>query len=294
MDAKSISVGMARPACVYLSDVEFTRRLRREMIFAQEPLYLQITMPMPGTYPEGMRLPLVMFIPGGGYMNPKMYWRVPWAARLAERGFVVAMPQYRGAEEAPFPAQVEDVLSALRFLRAHADKYGIDPDRVVLLGGSAGAHIALLAAYGGERFQASDDDRSIPVNVSGVIDLYGPVDGRGMVPDGCSEEAAAASPVGKLVGGLDIRKHPEAIEPTIVTSYVSREDKLPPTLILHGSVDDVVPYGQSELLAGALEAAGQDVDFYRVEGAGHATPEFFQPEVVDLYEAFIHRVTGGR
>ena len=263
------------------------------MVFAQHPLYLQIT--LPGRMPrlEQARLPMVLFVPGGGYMNPMMHWRVPWASRLAERGFVVAMPQYRGAEEAPFPGMVGDVLSALRFLRVNADKYGIDPDKVVLLGGSAGAHIALLAAYAGQRFQVSDDDRSIPVNVSGVIDLYGPVDGRGMMPDGCSEESAAASPVGKLVGGLDIRKHPETIAPTIVTNYVTRDDKLPPTLILHGSADDIVPYSQSEMLANTLEAANQDVAFYCIDGAGHATPEFFQPEVIDLYEAFIHRVTGG-
>lgn len=294
MDVKPISVGMERPATVYLSDVEFARRLRRGMIFAQIPLSLQIVMPGPGARAEQGRLPLVLFVPGGGFMSPQMYWRVPWAARLAERGFVVAMPQYRGAEESPFPGQVEDVLTAIRFLRAHADNYGIDPDRTVLMGGSAGAHIALIAAYAGDRFHAPDDDMSIPVNVSGVIDLYGPVDGRGMVPDGCPEEEAAALPIGKLVGGLDIRKHPEAIKPTIVTNYVTQDVKLPPTLILHGSADDIVPYGQSELLAGALETAGQDVDFYRVEDAGHATPEFFQPEVIDLYEAFIHRVAGRR
>ena len=161
-------------------------------------------------------------------MSPQMYWRVPWAARLAERGFVVAMPQYRGAEESPFPSQVEDILTAIRFVRAHAGNYGIDPDRIVLMGGSAGAHIALLAAYAGNRFHAPDDDLSIPVNVNGVIDLYGPVDGRGMVPDGCSEEAAAASPTGKLAGGLDIRKHPEAIAPTIVANYIQKRRETAP------------------------------------------------------------------
>lgn len=294
MDVKPISVGMERPASIYISDVEFARRLRRGMIFAQIPLSLQILMPGPGTRPEETRLPLVLFVPGGGFMSPQMYWRVPWAARLAERGFVVVMPQYRGAEESPFPSQVEDILTAIRFLRTHADNYGIDPDRIVLMGGSAGAHIALLAAYAGDRFHAPDDDLSIPVDVCGVIDLYGPADKRSMVPEDWPEEAAAASPPGRLVGGLDIRKHPEAIAPTIVANYIQKNVKLPPTLILHGSADDIVPFSQSAQLADILEEAGQDVDFYRVEGAGHATPEFFQPEVIDLYEAFVHRVTGGR
>lgn len=291
MRADVLHVNRERLCGIYIADVEFARRLRRGRIFAQTPLYLQITMPWPGAYPKETRLPLVLAVPGGGYMNPQMYWRVPWVARLAERGFAVVMPQYRGAEEAPFPGMVEDVLTALRFLRASADQYGIDPDRVVLLGGSAGGQIALLAAYAGEHFHAPDDDLSIPVNVSGVIDLYGPVDNRGMIPDGCSEESATALPTGKLVGGLDIRKHPEAVEPTIVTNYITRDAKLPPTLILHGSADAIIPYGQSELLANALEEAGQDVTFYRVEGAGHAAPDFFQPEAIDIYEAFIRRVT---
>lgn len=292
MEASVLRVSHERPCSIYIADVEFARRLRNGRVFAQEPLYLQMAMPMPGYCSEEAKLPLVIFIPGGGYMNPKMYWRVPWAARLAERGFVVAMPQYRGAEEIPFPGQIEDVLTAVRFLRANAEKYAIDPHRVVLLGGSAGAHIALLAAYGGDRFHAPDDDLSVSAAVSGVIDLYGPVDGRGMVPDDCSEERAASLPTGKLVGGLDIRKHPEAVFPTVVTNYIKKGTALPPTLILHGSADSVVPYSQSVLLANALEDAGQDVSFCCIDNAGHATPEFFQPEAIDLYESFIRRVTG--
>lgn len=281
------------PACQYLHDVEFACRadIQKGRMIHFLPLKMQIL--LPAGSPHNGPHPLVVFVNGGGYHNPKMYIRVPWLSRLAERGYVVAMPQYRGSEDATFPAMVQDVRTAIRFLRTHAKEYGIDPEKVVLMGGSAGGHTALLAAYAGSKFDAPDDDLSVSASVCGVLDLYGAVDVMQMEPmvsDTATELKAACSPAGRLFGMVDLRKHPEMAADSIVTRYIHPDKPLPPTFIAHGDADSIVPYQQSELLYNALHAAGQDVEFYCVDGAEHADPAFFHSNMMDLYSAFIQRV----
>ena len=287
-----LSADRTHPACNYLHDIEFARRPNARVPSMPDflPLKMQILSPSHSSLTSTDRLPLVVFVNGGGYLSPKMYIRIPWLARLAERGYIVAMPQYRGSDVAAFPAMVQDVRTAIRFLRSHADDFSIDPDRIVLMGGSAGGHASLLATYGDERFDAPDDDLSVSAAVCGVLDLYGPTDLLQMVPKDCSELESALSFWGQWFGGIDIRRHPEAVAPSIVSRYLHAGVPLPPAFIAHGDADQLVPYHQSEILFDALNAAGQDVEFYCLDGADHVDPAFFTEPMMDRYADFINRV----
>lgn len=284
----TISVKAGHPCCNYIADIEYARRFGKEigrpLFSANMSLRIQILQPakaVKAVSGESALVPVVIFVSGGGFRYPMVKVRVPWLARLAEMGFLVAMPDYRGTEHSPFPAMAEDVISAIRFMRIHAKEYGGDPNKIVLLGGSAGAHISLLAAYSEGRFSNPNDDLSISTSVSGVIDLYGPID-----PFLNGNHLAA-----QLSHMQEEKAMQEYLEPARILKYISKEKKLPPTMILHGDADELVPINQSEILYKALIEAGKDVDFYVIKDAVHADVRFFEPEVNELYAEFIRRVT---
>ena len=285
---KSISVELKSPCCCYLEDVEFARRYGREVGrpnpsagMSLKAQLLQSRQAMEGG--SHGPVPVVIFLAGGGFRRPLVKMRIPWLTRLAEKGFLVVMPEYRGFEDSPFPGCAEDVVSAVRFVRANASRYGGDPDRIVIMGGSAGAHLALLEAYAAERFGRGDDP-AVSAGVSGVIDLYGPVDLRfeGFGPGSVAE---------RLTCCRDPERAAALLEPAVITGYISPERRLPPTLILHGDADSIVPLSQSEELYGALTRAGQDAELIVLKGAGHADMRFFEEEVQQIYAGFIRRVT---
>lgn len=281
--------------CGYLPDVEFARRPANKkgvgIAAITRPLYMQLLLPSAGSG-SGGPYPIVVFVAGGGFHAPKVQYRLPALIRLAEKGFVVAMPEYRGTETAAFPDMVEDIKSAVRYLRIHGKEYHGDIDRIVLMGGSAGGNIVLAAAYTDGLFDSPQDDLTVSARVSGVIDLYGVTDVTKALPKELKEmNDFATSLVVRLTGELNRKDLEEKLKPMVVTNYLSKDADIPPTMIVHGDADMLVSIEQSELLYQALEAAGKDVEYYRVKGAGHADMKFFQPEMIKLYEAFIRRVT---
>lgn len=203
--------------------------------------------------------PLVLYLHGGGWrvgsrssFGPMLADRQPFA-RLVDAGFTVASADYRLTGEAAFPAQLDDATAALAWLREHADEYGIDADRIVLWGESAGAHLAALLGL------RSD-------GIAAVIDWYGPADLTTFDADQAEAGIEATPAPGStetretlLLGGVPGR----AAEASPVT-YV--HDDAPPFLILHGTADRFVPCVQSRRLAKAL---GDKADLRLIEGADH-------------------------
>src|SRR5690606_11027075 len=143
---------------------------------------------------------------------------------LAAQGMMVFDAQYRYTSEAPWPAQLEDVRTAIRWIRAHADAYRINPDQLALLGRSAGGHLALQAAY---RATGEHADTA----VSGVIAIYAPTNLRLMLHEHDARVVA-------LVGGTS-DEVPDAYADASPLDFAERPD-LPPTLLIHGYRDDVV------------------------------------------------------
>lgn len=224
--------------------------------------------------------PVYVWIHGGGWMGGDKNGGVRQVTPLVRRGFVGATIEYRLTGEAPFPAQIEDCKCAIRYLRAHAKTYNIDPDRIAVGGSSAGGHLAALVGTSGGVQDLEGDggwgDQSSTVQA--VVDLYGPTDFATFVTaKGYEHHNAADSPESRLLGGGDVLPQKDKIRRVNPITYVDGDD--PPFLIIHGSADRTVPLNQSQAMHAALEAAKVASELTIIEGAGHGGPQFAAPDI---------------
>ena len=234
--------------------------------------------------PHAGLLPLIVWIHGGAFRMGSKEGHVP--LHYLHKGYAIASINYRLSQHALFPAQIEDCKAAVRWLRAHAATYGLDPAYFAAWGESAGGHLAAMLG-------TADDERSFDVGehldqssrVQAVVDCFGPTDFAQMdaqrLPDGQIHDASD-SPESQLVGG-PVQERPAEVARANPVTYVSAD--APPFLVVHGDRDPLVPYGQSELLVKALETASVPVTFYTVRGGGHGN--FADPQVPALIEAFL-------
>jgi acetyl esterase/lipase len=233
---------------------------------------------------KGTRLPLIIHIHGGAFKMGSKSDGVP--TDYLDQGYGVASINYRLSQHAKFPAQIEDCKAAVRWLRAHAAEYRLDPERFAAWGSSAGGH---LAAMLGTTSDVKDFDVGENLNqasrVQAVVDYFGPTDFLQMdahrLANGMTHDPAD-SPESELVGGA-IQENKEKTRRANPITYVSAND--PPFLICHGDADPLVPHHQSELLDAALKSARVEVTFYTVKGAGHG--RFSDPKVADMTRAFL-------
>jgi len=230
------------------------------------------------------QLPMVVWIHGGGWRKGTKN-RCP-ALRLAQRGYVVASVDYRLTDVAIFPAQITDCKAALRWLRAHADRYHIDPNRIGVWGSSAGGHLVALLGTSGdaEKLEGTEGNLVQSSRVQAVCDFFGPTDLLQMDAHALAsapfKHDAPDSPEALLLGGA-IQEHREQAAMANPLTYVTPDD--PPFLIMHGDQDPLVPLHQSQLLRNALSAAGVEATFVVVPGAGHG---FNGPEIDREVDAF--------
>jgi acetyl esterase/lipase len=232
-------------------------------------------------------LPLIVWIHGGAWLGGDKAGGP--AMPQIRRGYAVASINYRLSNEAIFPAQIYDCKAAIRWLRAHAKEYNIDPHRIGVWGSSAGGHLVALLGTSGDVKQIEGDEGNLDQSsrVQAVCDWFGPTDflqmAAHMLPDAKMPHDTADSPESKLVGG-PIQQNKEKVAKANPITYVSKDD--PPFLIMHGDKDPLVPHHQSEILTEALKKAGVEVTFKTVEGAGHG---FGGPEVMKLVEEFFDK-----
>jgi acetyl esterase/lipase len=228
-------------------------------------------------------LPVIVWVHGGAWLAGSKNGGGP-ALPFVSKGYAVACINYRLSQHATFPAQIQDCKAAIRWLRANAKTYNLDPDRFGVWGASAGGHlVALLGTSGDVRDLEGDDgtpDHSS--RVQAVVDWYGPTDVTKM--GGGHDQPD--SPEAKLLGGPVQANKDKAARANPVT-YISKDD--PPFLIMHGDKDATVPFGQSELLLAALKRAGVDATFKTVKGAGHGGREFSSDENRKLVEEFFDK-----
>ena len=248
---------------------------------SSQPLQMELLVPSGAPGP----VPVVVWIHGGGWFQGSRLPIPAGVSALCSRGYAVASIDYRLVPAAIWPAQLQDCKGAVRWLRAHADQYGLDPDRIAAWGESAGGQLAaMLGVTGGLAM----------VSIGSVtVDLEGAVVGNA----GLSSRVQAAvvwygqsdllqmrfypattlhdpqgSPESRLIGG-PIQKNPERTATASPVSFVSPED--PPFLLLHGTIDPLIPFNQSELLTDALHAHGVPVSFVPVPNGGHGGSGFF-------------------
>jgi acetyl esterase/lipase len=223
---------------------------------------------------KGKLSPAVVWIHGGGWTGGvKTENRAKEiCTTLAAAGYVAVSVDYKLGDGA-WPTNLHDCKNAVRFLRAHAATYQLDPDRIAVAGGSAGGHLALMVGFTGDRPEFEPAGAATPYpgvssQVRAVIDLYGPanlltrqeVDEKG-TPTGKLRPAGPAK-----VFGTDDPTAPVYRRASPVT-HVTKNS--PPVLILHGRIDTTVDRAQSEELAGVLQHHGVPHEIVMVEGAGH-------------------------
>ncbi len=275
-------------------------RLRSGAIYAAltgfRPLRLDLYLPPVTRKPA----PVVVWIHGGAFMHgdrtalPPLLEQEQLFTRLPLAGLAVASVEYRLSSEACFPAQLEDVQAAIRWLRARHDELTIDPGRVAVWGESAGGHLAALAGVAGSAGPAPDDVEfgEQPTTVAAVVDWYGPTDFAAMdrqAPDDsmmCHDDPD--SPESRLVGA-PVQERPDLVARADPCQRVTAD--APSFLIMHGTRDRWVPFGQSELLATRLRELGVAVDFRPIEGADHVFLDDPRgPQLVDEAVAFLVRM----
>jgi acetyl esterase/lipase len=228
-------------------------------------------------------LPLVVWIhPGGGQGGSKENIR---ALYLTTQGYAVASINHRLIQHAIFPAQIHDCKAAIRWLRAHAKEYRLDPDRIGVWGSSSGGTLAaLLGTSGGVKGLEGKEGGNLDQSsrVQAVCDWFGASDVAALAATSAEFNSAMA----KALGG-PIAQHKEKVLQASPVTHVSKDN--PPFLIMHGDKDMLVPVSQSQLLADALKRAGVDVTLKIVPGARHGGPAFQTAEVRKLIQEFFDK-----
>lgn len=234
-----------------ISKLEYAR-------YDSQRLFLDLYLPLPA----GKNRPGVVVVRGGGWLvgDRKRFAHV--ASALADRGVVAACIEYRTADKSPYPAAIQDVKAAARWMRANAKQYGLDSEAIGTMGGSSGAHMALLVGLtsGIAEFEGNGGNAGVSSKVQGVVAMAVPAnllalsDGNKLTvakflhatPEEDSEKWRRASPMSHI-----------------------RSDG-PPVLLLHGADDDSAPPSQATDFAQQYRQAGASADVYILNGAPHA------------------------
>lgn len=208
-------------------------------------------------------LPCVLVIHGGGWAAGKKEAHDNLTWEFAKRGYVSATVGYRLVPKALFPAQIEDVKCAVRYLRANAEKWGVDPKRIGATGFSAGGHLSMMLGVMGkdDGMEGEGGWPGMSSQVNAVVAFFGPTDFVNVeFPE------ASRGIVARWIGGSRDEKKEEYRKASPVT-YVSKGDA--PTLIIQGTKDPLVPHDQAYRMADALTGAGVPGRVDLILGAGH-------------------------
>lgn len=262
------------PRMTYLKDVVYATKDGTD-------LKLQIIQPdKKGSMAKGY--PCIVFVKGSAWMEQKLYADIPALSVFARRGYVVAIVEYRHSGLATFPAQRNDALSAIAFMRKNADKYGIDANNMFVWGTSSGAHTALFTGL-----HIGND--TLPA-INGIIAYYPPTDVLRLKDDPtAASKGDALSPEGRLIGNVAVYDAPEKAKEASPYYYIDSNRNMPPVFLAHGTMDRVVPFSQSDMLANKLEENGIEYEFYALRRADHGSWEFWTDEMFDKVDAFIKK-----
>lgn len=228
-------------------------------------------------------MPLLVWFAGGGWMDVDPDVHLPNLVDFAKAGFVVASVEYRHSNIANWPAQLEDAKAAIRYLKAHVAKYQINKEQVVVMGESAGGHLASMTALTNnmpEYDKGTYLEESSAVTVA--VPWYGVVDPLSAKQNSTSNDFDF---VYRNLLGVEPEDAP-ALDAQADPLQFTEKNKVP-FLILHGTEDEVVPVADAEKFYESLTENGHMTDLVELEGAVHMDELYLQPEVSGLIIEFI-------
>lgn len=263
--------------------------LERDVQFGQageHPLLLDIVRPKADS---AKPRPVVLFIHGGGWAGGDKLSAVGPLVPLAASGeYFCATANYRLTGIAPWPAQLHDCKAAIRWLKANAGKYNIDPDKIGVWGHSAGGHLVSMLGVTGRRadLEGGSGSPGHSSQVACVVDFAGPSD---MVT--FATKMKAGTPHGSLAKlfGEPADRWKEVARQASPVTYAAGDS--PPFLIVHGTADNLVPLSQAEVLYEALKKAGADATLIKMVDGGHGIGG---PEITGRVRAFFDKHLRGR
>lgn len=204
--------------------------------------------------------PLLLFIHGGSWSKGKRSDYLIYLLHFAKKGYVTATVTYRLVKTARYPAAVQDVKCAIKHLKKNGEKYGYDPKRIALIGGSAGGHLAMMAGFEPGPDSLTECQDTISGEVQAIVNFYGPVD--------LTTPYARARPEVTNFLNTSHEQQPELFTEASPRKYIS--GKVPPTLTFHGTIDSLVPVSQADSLDNWMKKAGAVHEYHRLEGWPHA------------------------
>ena len=246
--------------------------------------HLQIIFPYRQEMKADEKYPLILFIPGSAWHKQEMYNDIPQYALLAKRGFVVAAMEYRESDIAAFPAQIEDVYNALKFIPNIADNFHIDTNKIFLMGNSSGGHVAMMSVL----FNAHGLCKTLP-KISGVICESGSTDllicAKNKLPPWMKIRPSAA-----ILGIDKIEGHEELAEKASCSMYISEDIELPPILLIHSEYDSIVSVENSRTLYEKLITCNHNVFYYELEETdAHGGAVYYDSAILDIIHEFCEK-----
>ena len=276
-------------------DINYYRKVEYAKI---GPTSLTMDLYVPKTKED--KAPVILWLHAGGMVRRSYYAYGPPILCMLDFGYAIAQATYRvviddacdDPELLQFPAQIQDVKTAVRFLRANMEKYHLDPDRIGVAGDSAGGQLsALMAITDHVKEFEGDLYPGYSSKIKAACDFYGPtefltMDEHAKVgPPSAIIHNAPDSPESLVCGGpIQDEKREKAIQASPTTYAKDHAKDAAPLLIFHGDNDPSVPYQQSVILYDVMKEAGADVTFYKMPGKDHSMSWF--KEVQSIFVEF--------
>lgn len=247
-------------------------------------------------------LPALVFIPGGGFVSSNKDAYIQQRLKIAENGYIVASIEYRNIPDGVFPEPLQDVKSAIRYLRANAKKFNIDKENIAVMGNSAGGYLAALTGTtNGLKEFDEGDNLNEKSDIKAAIDIYGLSDltsiGHGYPELVQRVHKSPAAPEALWVHGMPIRTRQlgfginddlEKANKANPITYISKATTVP-FLLMHGSKDTLVSPYQTKILHEALLEKGIESTRYIIDGAEHGGIYWIQPEIINLIIEFLNK-----
>lgn len=278
-ESKILNVQLKKAKIHYIPDVVYSQVPTLEKPI--QPLQMDILLPQ-----SNKPLPAVIFVTGGGFISSNRARMPQLRMRLAESGYFVASINYRTAPNANFPAPIEDVKTAIRFVKANAKRFNVNAEKISVIGDSAGGYLTAFVAV-------TNDEKIVA-----AVDLYGISDLTKIAADYPDEIKAQYNAAGSMASlfvngmsgftgrGGSIFDN-EYIAATNPINYVNKNSA--PMLLMHGTADHIVSPSQTDLLFQALRNNGVDAERYIVPNADHLEEFFIQDEVLEVIVNFLNR-----